>query len=227
MTALPTFITFTGLDEDTDLDAFAELTRYWPVEAAILFSPKRQGIDPRYPSMGWVTVAVNKLRWLCSDKIRFSAHLCGDYSRLLVDHKALPGDLDRLIAEHFARVQVNGAPAHTADHMADWGGAHKASIVLQAPKQFEQHPRVSFLLDGSSGRGVSPDSWPPPPAPNAWVGYAGGLNPDNVVASVQAIGSVATYYWLDMETGVRTNDWLSVGKCRDVCKAVYGGGEGC
>lgn len=226
MTNLPTFITFTGLDEWTDPAAFGELTRWWPIEAAILFSPKRQGNDQRYPHMGWIERCIKELRRQCGDRIRLAAHLCGDYSRLLVDQKPLPADLDRMLAQHFQRVQVNGAPAHTADHLANWGRDRKVSIVMQAPQHFPEHPRVSFLLDGSGGRGITPQEWPAPPRPTSWVGYAGGLGPGNVSAAVAAIGAVASYYWLDMETGVRSNNnWFCVSKCRAVCQAVYGGGQ--
>lgn len=218
----PTFITFTGLDEATDLGAFAQLARHWPIEAAFLFSPKRQGLDPRYPGWGWLIRATSELHERGAGKLRLAAHLCGDYSRLLVDQKPLPVDLDAMLTTHFTRVQVNGAPAHTADHLANWGAERKVSIVLQAPQVFPSHPKVSFLLDGSSGRGVSPAAWPAPPDPNAWVGYAGGLNSSNVGSAVRAIGPMAAYYWLDMETGVRSNGAFSVEKCRDVCRTVYG-----
>jgi phosphoribosylanthranilate isomerase len=53
------------------------------------------------------------------------------------------------------------------------------------------------------------------------VGYAGGINPDNAAEVVSRIQ--ADRYWIDMETGVRTGDWLDLDKCEAVCRAVYGG----
>jgi hypothetical protein len=40
---------------------------------------------------------------------------------------------------------------------------------------------------------------------------------------VQIIGSRASRYWIDMESGVRDDqDKFSLAKCRAVCEAVYG-----
>jgi hypothetical protein len=32
-------------------------------------------------------------------------------------------------------------------------------------------------------------------------------------------------YWIDMESGVRTDDRFDIEKCRAVCEAVFGGGS--
>jgi hypothetical protein len=44
---------------------------------------------------------------------------------------------------------------------------------------------------------------------------------DEVLAAVASTGP----YWIDMESGVRTDDRFDLGKCRAVCDAVYGGGR--
>lgn len=76
---------------------------------------------------------------------------------------------------------------------------------------------IAYLTDCSGGRGILPDRWPalpqgvaqdlsPPASPR--FGFAGGLNPGNVAEQIARISSVAgsTPYWIDMETGVRTED---------------------
>lgn len=227
MTDLPAFITFTGADVRTDLAALGRLAAQYPVEIAFLFSPIRQGAENRYPPLDAIDVSINALKEAgCT---RFSAHLCGGHSRVLMDHKALPDHVDALICEHFHRVQVNGAPAHFARHLAAWGHERCAEVILQCPREFPSEAATSgcsWLLDGSGGRGISPTSWPRGPA-GMRSGFAGGLNPDNVAGAVQAIGAQTARYWIDMETGVRdADDWFSVAKCRQVCEAVYGKREG-
>lgn len=78
--------------------------------------------------------------------------------------------------------------------------------------------------DIAGGRGRIPASWPANPPAGRRVGFAGGLNPDNVAQHVEAIaGSRDLTYWIDMESGVRDDDnRFSLDKCQAVCEAVYG-----
>ncbi|MGY4224420.1 hypothetical protein ACVMIH_001781 [Bradyrhizobium sp. USDA 4503] len=73
----PEFITFTGIDNWTELHDIHVLSIKYPVEFGILFSPKRQGTDPRYPDGD----ALSRFMW---SGLRLSAHLCGDYSRRIM-----------------------------------------------------------------------------------------------------------------------------------------------
>ena len=75
---------------------------------------------------------------------------------------------------------------------------------------------IVFLHDQSGGRGIdSIDLWPRPEAMER-VGYAGGLKPSNIVKALKTVRNFKTYFgadiWLDMETGVRTNDWFDLDK---------------
>lgn len=219
---LPNFITFTGVDHRTDPSELGALAKQYRIEVAFLFSPSRQGNDHRYPPLEVIKQQLKLLRKAgCT---RFAAHLCGGYSRALMDHKALPNEIDALIYLHFDRVQVNGAPAHHAVNLAKWGSDRRVEVILQCPHDFPADGNgCSWLLDGSCGRGISPEKWPMPPVGVRRPGFAGGIGPDNAEAVVASIGARALSYWIDMETGVRdANDWFSVEKCRKVCEAVYG-----
>jgi hypothetical protein len=46
------------------------------------------------------------------------------------------------------------------------------------------------------------------------------LNPDNIEEQNAAIASTGRY-WLDMESGVRTDDWLDLDKCESVCRSLF------
>jgi phosphoribosylanthranilate isomerase len=80
---------------------------------------------------------------------------------------------------------------------------------------FPDDDTVDWLFDRSGGL------WPPHPGGDRLVGYAGGIGPDNVADVLEQIGATGPY-WIDMESGVRTDDRFDLGKCRRVCEAVYG-----
>lgn len=196
----------------------------YPVEFGILFSPKRTGYG-RYPSEAWVTKLIEK----ANDRglLNLSAHLCGEYSRELLSTRKLVV-LDAVFeSSAFNRVQINTADPSAFDKretMALWGRRRGLQVILQTrdPKNFPPSSLVNWLFDQSGGRGTSPASWPTA-EPQMYVGFAGGLNPQNVSSAVRQIGTSQKHYWIDMESGVRDEqDRFSLTKCRQVCEAVFG-----
>lgn len=219
----PSFITFTGIDDSTDLAEAHALAAHYPIEFGVLFSPARQGNEPRYPS--WATIH-RILMMAAPGGPRYAAHLCGDYSRQLLATAAT--NVDDYLIGHFQRVQINTSQRGIDTlALAQWASPLGLVPILQCRDTFPDDQSISWLFDASGGRGISPATWPHPPASDAndpaLVGYAGGLNPSNVSAAVAAIGQHASNYWIDMESGVRDdNDCMDVSKCRAVCEAVYG-----
>lgn len=211
MTALPEFITFTGVDDDTDPAAMVALSDEYPIEWGILFSPKRQGAG-RYPRLATV-------EWLVSEVLlTYSAHLCGGDAREVIESGASHHDL----SGYFGRAQINTAdPKVQPSLIGLWAREAGLRAILQCRGPFPDVHAVDVLYDASGGRGILPTSWPS--GLDRLCGYAGGLSPDNVAAAVSVIGSRATRYWIDMESGVRDDrDRFDIGKCRAVCEAVYG-----
>ncbi len=220
----PEFITFTGVDAQTDPAAMVRLVNDYPgrIEWGVLFSPKRQGLEPRYPLLHFITELVREVPMV------YAAHLCGGDARAVIEHGESPHD--ELLGAFFARAQINTAdPKVQPSLIKSWADTLPLRAILQCRGEFPDVKAVDVLFDASGGRGISPGSWPKP-APGRINGYAGGLNPDNVANSVQKISarfmhscSGATY-WIDMESGVRDEqDRFDVAKCRAVCEAVYGG----
>jgi N-(5'phosphoribosyl)anthranilate (PRA) isomerase len=210
----PEFITFTGVDDETDPSELVQLADDYPVEFGLLFSPKHQGIRARYPSLATIS-------WLTEElPLRWAAHLCGADARAWLHDDHCNHDL-----RAFQRVQINTAdPLVQPSVVGKQAARRNLRAILQSRSRFPQVESVDVLFDASGGRGVSPADWPQ--AVNAtFCGYAGGLNPENVAQAVQIIGTRAARYWLDMESGVRdAHDRFSVAKCRAVCEAVYGKG---
>ena len=76
---------------------------------------------------------------------------------------------------------------------------------------------ISVLLDASGGQGINTDI-EILNLPNK-VGYAGGINPDNVADKLTyLLDNCTSPFWIDMESGVRTNDWFDVEKVKQVLR---------
>lgn len=209
---LPEFITFTGVDDDTNPTDLIMLAEDYPVELGLLFSPKRQGIEPRYP-------ALSAIDWLTEElPLNWSAHLCGGDARAWLHEDHCNHDL-----RAFQRVQINTAdPLVQPSLVGNQAAKRNLRAILQCRGPFPQVESVDVLFDASAGRGISPAEWPRS-VNTTFCGYAGGLNPENVAQAVQVISMRATRYWIDMESGVRDErDRFSLEKCRAVCEAVYG-----
>jgi phosphoribosylanthranilate isomerase len=95
--------------------------------------------------------------------------------------------------------------------------------VLQCAGAFPDETGVDWLYDVSFGTGVKPKDWPALPAAGPFCGYSGGIGPETVV---EILGRIAapdgTPYWIDMESGIRTDGAFDLTKCEAVCRAVYG-----
>lgn len=223
VSVMPRFITFTGADDHTSLKGMADLSWRYPIEWGLLFSPKQQGTG-RYPSIDFITRATSE-----AHELNFAAHICGGHSRDLVSMGKT--SIDANIKGRFSRVQINvGASLlnmHSTGLIALWARKNEVAPILQCREKFPGDMRFSWLFDASGGRGIEPAAWPQPSsdwhASTTLKGYAGGLNPGNVVAHAKTIGEHDFRYWLDMETGVRDeNDRFDLARCAAVCEAVYG-----
>lgn len=208
MHSKPRFITFTGIDAHTDLARCEALSARYPIEWGILFGGKLG--KNRYPGNDVVERAL-------SADIRRAAHLCNSYAEAVNSG----GGFDLL--EHFGRIQVNrAAGTYDMDMLATLAATNGTEVIVQhrASEFPAPIPGLAFLQDLSGGRGVLPSYWARPYEPGQLVGYAGGLTPENVADAVRHMP--AREFWIDMETGVRTDDWLDLDKCEAVCRAVFG-----
>lgn len=213
----PEFVTFTGVDDWTDVNYMVALSRRFPIEWAILLSPSRQGTDdPRYPG----PETLSKVAWATSwPRFRLAAHLCGGHSRAIVEMRDvcdIPIDLgvcDRIQINHPTPI-----PSRIVEFRKGWGPMR--CIAQTQAEAFPDDARVDWLCDASGGRGVARESWPRHPGGDRLVGYAGGLNPDNVREAIARIDSSGPF-WIDMETGVRTDNRFDLSLCERACNEVF------
>lgn len=224
-----TGVTITGADDGVDPGELVELSRKFPfVEWGILASRKKEG-QPRYPSTGWV----GRLKLATNERqLRLALHACGAFAREIIAGE--PGAM-ALIPWQFQRCQLNGFTA-PSEALLDWmrqspgqpewilqvrDQASLAAACYAAGHVHEVPTLVSVLWDASGGRGIRETAWP-----NAAdrlpisVGRAGGIGPDNVADEARSAAECPDDTWLDMESGVRTNDRFDLGKVRAVLEAA-------
>lgn len=204
----PEFITFTGVDDNTNIYDLIDLANQYPIEFGILFSPDRQGVDPRYPSIETVSR-------LCRKNLVLSAHLCGDYTKRIMNGEEIELPFD---SSAFNRAQINHSNPDM-DKIISFALDNAIACIMQVRDTFPTFDGIEYLFDKSGGRGIEIDSFPE--YPGNWCGYAGGFGPDNVAEMISKINA-SGIYWIDMETKIRTDNKFDISKCRKVCEIVFG-----
>ncbi len=209
-----TKVSITGADDKTDPKKLAELSLKYPfVEWAILLS--RSEGRQRFPSLPWIE---NFLSY----KLNSAGHLCGAWVRELMDHGNYSFKKERpQLFDKFFRIQIN---LHGEEYLRNskfidvLDAAHEYIYQIDGVNDDLLYESIRYdiegvpLFDKSHGVGISPDHWPDPII--HWNGYAGGINPDNIVKNIESIQSKPhdSLFWIDMETGVRTNNEFDLGK---------------
>jgi hypothetical protein len=210
-----TTVTITGVDERTHAYDLCELHADFPfVEWGVLLSASREGKDPRYPAQWWIQSLLDR-----TDGLPLAGHLCGSYSRDAISGAFLWAIEHPEQFRRFRRLQLNGAKwgIETAARLSKYKDRFPAKEFIVQVDWFPngQFDDLAFLLDRSGGRGVEITKFPAPPD-GVRCGYAGGLGPDNLEKALAAITALPGdgAVWVDMESQVRTDDWLDLAKVR-------------
>lgn len=213
VTRRPEFLTFTGVDDLIDLNDLIALSKRYPIEWGVLYSPKRQGVDRRYPVMPFNA-------GLCqAHNLRMAAHLCGGYARRVAAYGSA-AKIDEIDFTPFQRVQFNGQ--HAATNCAAWAYVNGMKPILPTRSyHFPASISVTWLFDQSGGRGKEAARWPHHEEERL-VGYAGGLCAENINRIINEIDPIGPYY-MDMEGRMRdADDWFDLNRVEEVCRVVYG-----
>jgi len=212
----PSFIAFTGVDRLDLLPGLKSLSAHYPIEWGVLVDPDQED-ELLFPD------AAVRAGLLAEPGLRWAAHICGAGARDIV---AAP--LATTVAvTGVQRVQVNHSfHGSNGDQIAaarDYGRRMGLRTVLQCAGAFPDETGVDWLYDVSFGTGAKPTDWPTLRADGPFCGYSGGLGPATVVDILQRIAAPdGALYWIDMESGVRTDGAFDLAKCEAVCQAVYG-----
>lgn len=230
-----TNITFTGIDNKTDIEELKSIQQAYPqVEFGLLVALSRQGNEPRYPDL-------RILKDLKGAGLNLSCHVCGTLARNLVR----TGDITELDAflgkgrglglDLFQRIQIN---VSNMDFELKQIPSNGEFVVPESIREviIQHHPGrplswtsnnagvpISVLFDPSGGLGLG---WQkidiPYYAKNLRCGFAGGINASNVEKWIRTLQKEFPRedFWLDMESGVRTDDVFDTGKVREVLDIV-------
>ena len=226
-------ITFTGIDARTDLGALAQIQRQYPLaEFGVLTSYHWYENGNRYLDPYLIETQLR------GKKLKLALHVCGRaahdaaWARWNLIDKLTWGNLDL-----FHRVQLNIANrTDTPTVLARRAKMSGQEIIIQ--QRDAQHLQVyeataekfrlvpdhfnrnfSVLLDASGGQGI--DTPISIYASDGKVGYTGGIGLDNVADKLRYLFENVRQgeFWIDMESGVRTDDWFDIGKVRSVLEA--------
>lgn len=224
-------ITFTGIDAKTDIKALQEIQEQYPIaEFGVLTSYHWYENGNRYldPQI------INTLR---GERLHLALHVCGQAA-----HDATIGRwdlIDKLTWSNlglFNRVQLNIANrTDNPDALSKRAKITEQEVIIQQRdcrsmsvyeatvdkfryKQDRYNRTFSVLLDASGGQGIDTPVEVAPAFSALKVGYAGGINPENVADKLTyLLKHVETGdFWIDMESGVRTDDWFDLDKVRRV-----------
>lgn len=219
-------VSLTGVDDKTSLADLVELSHRHPfVEWALLYVPHKEGA-PRNPTKHW------RKAFFDERMPGYSAvHLCGNLAFELLLKGELPAEIvqaDRLQLNinarrrEFSDDQVLDVYRRSLDIGPDIilqyhdDTAHLIAEFLAELATIDR-ARVHVLLDASKGTGKTPADWRIPlELEGMFCGHAGGLGPNNMEVALQRFESLGRRYWPDMETGIRTDNELDIGKVKHV-----------
>ena len=211
-------VTFTGVDDRTNIEDLVYLTNKYPfVEFGVLVSKNgsNSGEINRYPNL---TI----LKRLKNKGLNLSCHICGNIARQIVQKNDW-SELEKLLGkdvEVFNRFQLNVSGIHKFSKEITFREDKEFIIQLKNDLSlydyYKDLPNVFGFQDNSGGVGKFEDNWLDS---DRYFGYAGGLSVENVEKVIENLLIVNNdNFWIDMETSVRTNDWFDTKKCEEVLK---------
>jgi hypothetical protein len=222
-----TRVTISGADDLVDPGRLAALAIEFPfVEWGILFSRKRAG-EPRYPSDKWREWLQGVVKDVSMD---LSAHFCGALARETLAGKGLHAEL---LTGEYGRIQLNGFESETEGllRIIEDNPGHEWILQVRDRRSLQEAEGVcvvmstndladvSILWDASGGRGLR-SAWPSLQGFPVPVGLAGGIGPDNIEAVAREAAALPYVAWIDMESGVRTNDVFDLDKVKSVLRSA-------
>lgn len=227
-------ITFTGIDARTNLQELQDIQRQYPLaEFGVLtsyhwYENGNRYLDPQF------------LPDLYGRGLNLALHICGSAAHDAIDgfwNRINRHTVEYLYRGLFQRVQLNVANrSDNPDRLASVPPNCRAEVIIQQRPDdaalFEHSlwvgrvnrlRTVSMLIDGSGGLGIDTPISIYQSAEK--IGYAGGIGPDNVADKLRYLFENVRQgeFWIDMESGVRTDDWFDLDKVRRVletCKPI-------
>jgi hypothetical protein len=245
----PFCVSITGADDNVRIEDLIALGQaYSFVEWGILHFPEKEG-TPHNPALEWRSECAAQCRrhrvrtalHLCASQTfrmllarqeepsffyelrqyaRVQANLNG--RERTFSHSELV-DIYRSLLEHDVPLilQYHEGSARAINRLL----AALATTSISLPQ------RVSVLFDASCGKGKSPHAWEKPYSVGDIAidtGYAGGISPENIWSVLDAVeqavsggGTAPHRYWIDMQSGVRTQGQFDIDKVERVLSVIF------
>jgi hypothetical protein len=233
---------------DLDLnavDTFEYMNNPPFIEFGFLFSKTRSlTTDIRYPPLNFIKESIAKL---FPKSITTSLHLCGEDAvnrYLKSDNEFIDMGCSSRIQLNFAMNNFTNIE-ELIDNVLEVSHKHSFPLILQSNKSKEEFitklvkrmnqeasisgvmPNINILYDGSGGFGREIEVVKRP-YKDILTGYAGGLKPGNISNVLKLIntetgkydGFRIESYYIDMESGVRTDNKFDLEKCHAVINEV-------
>lgn len=217
-------VTISGADDKVNVETLKDIQRRFPfVEWGILISKKRMGTN-RYPTANWLGDLEQDLN--------ISFHLCGDIVREFVSGNH---DVVWQAGLYWGRCQLNFSFKEDKNYLPNlleisetarsipnkafvlaYNNGSKKTLDMFIKNHISLPDNIHFLYDSSGGRGTEIKYFQRPLI--NYTGYAGGISPDNVFQICDTLSNMEWQdnIWIDMETGVRTNDDFDISKVEKV-----------
>ena len=210
-------ITFTGVDERTDIEELVKIQKEFPIaEFGVLLSTNWRKNGNRYMNP--------KLFERFHGKgLNLSCHACGRIAREAINNDW--SGIASVLGPHrdlFKRCQLNissSLPNEKTGYF--WVPSWLEEVIIQQkdPEQLDlfkaigDKNKITVLLDASGGNGIDTGVYPFC-FNETKIGYAGGINIDNVGIKFKTLleSNISYKFWIDMESGVRTDDWFDTDK---------------
>lgn len=217
-------VTFTGVDDRTNIDTLIDLySEFYTLEFGVLLSENNR--DSRFPSVQTITELLKK-----NDGIHnTSLHLCGKLVDVFLENpegfapKAFfdYSGKQLIYIDEFSVIQLNKLDISITRKLEDFTYSTNTSIILPhntvETLQEYDNPLILPLYDPSKGRGILPTKFPK--NIDYIVGFAGGINADTIEYYLDNIHSDHSF-WIDMESGIRTNGWFDINKVKEIIKKL-------
>lgn len=225
-------VSLTGADDEVDPQALRDLAHRFPrVEWALLLLPEKEG-QARNPTQAWRERFLDTL----AGAPGFTAlHLCGqqvfedalhqpqrwraEWSRY--DRLQLNINARRVLFDDEQVLRIYRTLHDAGFTLILQRHEHTAPVIDRFLHGLDSLDRVGVLFDLSKGRGTLPERWTPTLSVRGiplFCGHAGGLSPTTVPLALAPIAQAAgdVPYWIDMESGVRTDNRFDLGKAQAV-----------